>query len=92
LKLELIAESVSNDDDDGDGISNNKDNNTTINKIQAGAGKTITSPTNTRTDEWALVVAFNVIVRMPASVLAGSKTNTVSPLALVSVTSTLLQS
>jgi mRNA-degrading endonuclease HigB of HigAB toxin-antitoxin module len=48
LKLELIAESVSNDDDDGDGISNNKDNNTTINKIQAGAGKTITSPTNTR--------------------------------------------
>ncbi len=48
LKLELIAESVSNDDDDGDGISNNKDNNTAINKIQAGAGKTITSPTNTR--------------------------------------------
>ncbi len=48
LKLELIAESVSNDDDDGDGIPNNKDNNTAINKIQAGAGKTITSPTNTR--------------------------------------------
>jgi hypothetical protein len=48
LKLELIAESVSNDDDDGDGTSNNKDNNTAINKIQAGAGKTITSPTNTR--------------------------------------------
>ncbi len=48
LKLELITESVSNDDDDGDGISNNKDNNTAINKIQAGAGKTITSPTNTR--------------------------------------------
>jgi hypothetical protein len=46
LKLELIAESVSNDDDDGDGISNNKDNNTTINKIQAGAGKTITSPSD----------------------------------------------
>jgi hypothetical protein len=33
---------------DGDGIPNNKDNNTAINKIQAGAGKTITSPTNTR--------------------------------------------
>ncbi|CAC9615803.1 hypothetical protein [uncultured Gammaproteobacteria bacterium] len=48
LKLELIAESVSNDDDDGDSISNNKDNNAAINKIQAGAGKTITSPTNTR--------------------------------------------
>ncbi len=48
LKLELITESVSNSDDDGDGIPNNKDNNTAINKIQAGAGKTITSPTNTR--------------------------------------------
>ncbi len=48
LQLELMAESVSNGDDDGDGISNNKDNNTAINKIQAGAGKTITSPTNTR--------------------------------------------
>jgi hypothetical protein len=48
LKLELITESVSNSDDDGDGIPKNKDNNTAINKIQAGAGKTITSPTNTR--------------------------------------------
>jgi hypothetical protein len=37
LKLELITESVSNSDDDGDGIPNNKDNNTAINKIQAGA-------------------------------------------------------
>jgi hypothetical protein len=43
-----MAESVSNGDDDADGISNNKDNNTAINKIQAGAGKTITSPTYTR--------------------------------------------
>jgi hypothetical protein len=59
LKLELIAESVSNDDDDGDGISNNKDNNTAINKIQAGAGKNITSPTNNK--------KYYTIVRVPKS-------------------------
>jgi hypothetical protein len=29
---------VSNGDDDGDGISNNKDNNTAINKIQVDTG------------------------------------------------------
>jgi hypothetical protein len=34
----------------------------------------INSSFNTLSDEWVLVVAFNVIVRMPASVLAGSKT------------------
>jgi hypothetical protein len=43
-----MAESVSNGDDDGDGISNNKDNNTAINKIQVDTGKTITSLTGTR--------------------------------------------
>jgi hypothetical protein len=48
LQLELMAESVSNGDDDGDGISNNKDNNTAINKIQVDTGKTITSLTGTR--------------------------------------------
>jgi hypothetical protein len=36
LKLQLITESVSSDDNDSDGIPNNKDNNTAINKIQAG--------------------------------------------------------
>jgi hypothetical protein len=48
LQLELMAESVSQGDDDGDGISNNKDNNTAINKIQVDTGKTITSLTGTR--------------------------------------------
>jgi 2C-methyl-D-erythritol 2,4-cyclodiphosphate synthase len=48
LKLQLITESVSNDDNDSDGIPNNKDNNTAINKIQAGEGKTITSLAGTR--------------------------------------------
>ncbi len=48
LKLQLITESVSSDDNDSDGIPNNKDNNTAINKIQAGEGKTITSLAGTR--------------------------------------------
>jgi 2C-methyl-D-erythritol 2,4-cyclodiphosphate synthase len=48
LKLQLITESVSNDDNDSDGIPNNKDNNTAINKIQAGEDKTITSLAGTR--------------------------------------------
>jgi hypothetical protein len=48
LKLQLITESVSSDDNDSDGIPNNKDNNTAINKIQAGVGKTITSLAGTR--------------------------------------------
>ena len=48
MKLQLITESVSNDDNDSDGIPNNKDNNTAINKIQAGEDKTITSLAGTR--------------------------------------------
>jgi hypothetical protein len=52
----------------------------------------LTLPIQTLSDECVSVVAFNVIVRIPASVLAGSKTKTVSPLALVSVTLALLHS
>ncbi|SHA07641.1 hypothetical protein BTHERMOSOX_1813 [Bathymodiolus thermophilus thioautotrophic gill symbiont] len=48
LQLKLIAESVTSNDSDGDGIPDDKDTSNANNKIQAGEGKTITSSTNTK--------------------------------------------